>query len=217
MLQGARGVVSAGFLLLLGGCAFTKPLQAEGSEARSGSPGQRIAVGAERRTELPERLGRGLGDGLIVETVFALRSTEESFGGLSGLWIDDDGEHMIAISDIGQRWQARLTHDADGRLTGLNDWSVATLPLRAEDQDRAPWRDSEALARDAAGGLIVAYEGEHRLRRWREGDLDATPERLVLPEGLGGRSNSGIEALAVLEDGRLLALAERVGAPGAGG
>lgn len=217
-MQRARGVFAAGFLLFLGACGVTKPIHAKDSKATAGSPAaQQIAVDAERRIELRESLGRQLGDGLIVEAVFALRSTDRSFGGLSGLWIADDGARMIAVSDIGQRWQASLSHNADGRLTDLDGWTAADLPLHPEDRDRKPWHDSEALARDAAGGLIVAYESEHRLRRWREGDLDAVPERLVLPQGLGDRSNSGIEALSTLEDGRLFALAERVGAPGGGG
>ncbi|MGI9501056.1 MAG: esterase-like activity of phytase family protein, partial [Geminicoccaceae bacterium] len=126
-------------------------------------------------------------------------------------------------------WQARLLHDPAGRLVGVEDWSVAELPLGPNDEDGSAWRDSEALAGPkmlddpetldtrARSELVVAYEGEHRLSRWSFDDLDAMPERLPLPGGLGGPSNSGIEALSTLEDGRLFAVAERVGAWGGEG
>ncbi|MGI9489527.1 MAG: esterase-like activity of phytase family protein [Geminicoccaceae bacterium] len=154
---------------------------------------------------------------ITVETVFALQSPHASFGGLSGLWVAPDGSRMIAISDIGQHWQARLYHDDAGRLTGLDSWSVADLTKRPEDGDGSRWIDSEALSDDGQGGLVVAYEGLHRLRRWPLADFDAEPLSMVLPKGLGGPSNSGIEAMSTLEDGRLFALAERVGASGGEG
>ncbi len=158
-----------------------------------------------------------LGDRITVEAVFALESEHQAFGGLSGLWLNPDGTRMIAVSDIGQRWQARLLHDDDGRLTGLDNWSVANLTMSPEDGDGSRWIDSEALSGDGRGGLVVAYEGQHRLRRWSFGDLNAIPESVLLPDGLGGPSNSGIEALSTLEDGRLFAVAERVGAWGGEG
>lgn len=179
--------------------------------------GEQVAVGVKPRNSLPSSVLEALGDGVIVEAVFALSSEQPSFGGLSGLWLSSDGMAMIAVSDIGQRWQARLFHDDAGRLVGLDDWLVADLPLRPDDEGGSRWRDSEALAGSGTDRLVVAYEGEHRLRRWSKGNLDAVPERLALPEGLGAPSNSGIEALSILEDGRLFALAERVGAYGGEG
>ncbi|MDH3663270.1 MAG: esterase-like activity of phytase family protein [Alphaproteobacteria bacterium] len=169
------------------------------------------------RKKVPAGVLEALGESLIVEAAFALSSEQPSFGGLSGLWLSPDGAAMIAISDIGQRWQARLFHDDAGRLVGLKDWSVTDLPLRSEEGSGTRWIDSEALAGLGRDGLVVAYEGEHRLRRWSQGDLDAMPERLPLPDGLGDPSNSGIEALSTLENGRLFALAERVGAYGGEG
>ena len=150
-----------------------------------------------------------------------LRSDLEAhrtFGGLSGLWLSPDGTGMIAISDRGQRWHASLRHDEEGRLTGVDDWSVATLPLHPEDQSIiASLSDSEALTGFGDERVMVAYEGVHRLRHWSIADLETIPARFrPLPSGLGDPGNSGIEALATLADGRLFGIAEKAGALGGG-
>ncbi|MGI9449799.1 MAG: esterase-like activity of phytase family protein [Geminicoccaceae bacterium] len=151
--------------------------------------------------------------GLTIEASFVLRSSHEDFGGLSGLWLSDDRERMIAVSDKGQLWHAQLQHDARGRLLDVRSWTLTDIPKLQDD--RTGWRsvDAEALAGDDSS-LIVAYEGHHRLRRLSHENLAAAPERLPRLLGLGGPSNSGIESLANLGDGRLLAIAERVGAWG---
>ncbi|MEM8950521.1 MAG: esterase-like activity of phytase family protein [Pseudomonadota bacterium] len=176
-----------------------------------------MVVHAEPYSGVPAEVLAGLGDGIEIEAVFALRSSHKSFGGLSGLWVAPDGESLVAVSDIGQRWQARLQHDETGRLIGLDGWSVGDLVRRPEDGDGSRWIDAESLSDDGQGGLIVAYEGKHRLRRWALDSLDAVPEPVRLPHGLGGPSNSGIEALSDLEGGRLFAVGERVGAWGGEG
>jgi hypothetical protein len=79
--------------------------------------------------------------------------------------------------------------------------------------------DSESLARLPDGALLVAFERDHRIWRYPAGDnpLAGHPEALPVPEALRTlRSNSGIEALAILApgehggecDGALLAIAE---------
>ena len=203
-------------LLSLASCSTILPSKDVLSNA-SLPAGEDIVVHAERYTDVPKLVQGGLGDGIEIEAIFALQSPQASFGGLSGLWVAPDGSRMIAISDIGQRWQAWLHHDDAGRLTGLDNWSVADLTKRPEDGDGSRWIDSEALSGDGQGGLVVAYEGQHRLRRWPLADFDAEPLSMALPKGLGGPSNSGIEAMSTLEDGRLFALAERVGAWGGEG
>jgi hypothetical protein len=157
------------------------------------------------------RLGRSQ---ITVEAVFALRSSEPAFGGLSGLWLGPDAGRMIAVNDEGRLFITSLIHDERGILTDIVDWSVMDTPRRLDDPGGRRAFDAEALTSDGTGGLVVAYEGHHRLRRLSLADLHASPDRLPLPSGLGGPSNSGMEALATLEDGRLLAIAERVGAWG---
>lgn len=121
---------------------------------------------------------------------------------------------MLAVSDRGQLWQAKLEHDDQGRLSSIDQWGLFDITRQSDDVERRRGFDAEALAGDEDQGLVIAYEGHHRLRRLPLDDLLAVPDRRPLPNGLGGPSNSGIESLASLGDGRQLAIAERVGAWG---
>jgi hypothetical protein len=144
---------------------------------------------------------------LEFEAGFTLGAGDPRFGGLSGLWLAPDGARLIAASDRGTLWRATLDHAADGRLIGVRDWQ-ALEPGRTPDDPAG--RDAEALAPDGAGGLVIAYEGTHRLRRLALADLTAPAAVLPTPPALDRPSNRGIEALAELPDGALLAVAEGV-------
>ncbi len=162
--------------------------------------------------KLPQRTG--LEDSpLTVEAFFAFSSSHENFGGLSGIWLSDDGERMIAVSDRGQLWQARLQHGECGQLLDVDDWTLTDINKLPNDPTGSRSVDAEALAGNDRA-LVVAYEGHHRLRRLPHSNLEALPERLPMLEGLGGPSNSGVESLATMDDDRLLAIAEGVGAIG---
>jgi hypothetical protein len=158
----------------------------------------------------PIRLGDGpLGQAMLgplrFEAGFVLGAADPRFGGLSGLWLAPDGNRLIAVSDHGTLWLADLEQAADGRLTGLASWQ-AVEPGAAPGDPAG--RDAESLASGGADGLVIAYEGEHRLRRLALADLTAPATPLPTPPGLGPPSNTGIEALTRLEDGALLALSE---------
>ena len=67
--------------------------------------------------------------------------------------------------------------------------------------------DAEALARLPDGSWLVGFERWHRIRRYR--DFDGPGTYVEAPPGLErAPGNGGLEALAVLADGRWLALAE---------
>jgi hypothetical protein len=142
---------------------------------------------------------------LQFEAGFALGSGDPRFGGLSGLWLAPDGSALIAASDRGLLWRARLLHDAADRLSGFADWQPLEPGRAAGDPAGS---DAEALAPDGADGLVIAYEGAHRLRRFALADPSAPPARWPALPGLERPGNTGIEALAPLPDGALLALAE---------
>jgi hypothetical protein len=215
----ARGVILTG-LLLLGslGTACVASLGSEDPDVPSAFERRPVDVQAQSQLDIPEDARDAIEGRFSVEAVLALTSRDRSFGGLSGLWLSPDGAGMIAISDRGQRWHASLRHDEEGRLTGADDWSVASLPLHPEDHSIiASLSDSEALTGFGDERVMVAYEGVHRLRHWAIADLETIPARFPLPSGLGDPGNSGIEALATLADGRLFGIAEKAGAPGGGG
>jgi hypothetical protein len=142
---------------------------------------------------------------LRLEAAYVLGSADPRFGGLSGLWVAPDGSALIAASDRGTLWYARLIHRAGGRLAGFADWQA--IEPGAAPGDPAE-RNAEALAPAGADGLVIAYEGAHRLRRLGLGALDGAATALPALPGLEQPGNAGIEALAPLPDGALLALAE---------
>jgi hypothetical protein len=137
---------------------------------------------------------------------FVLASGDARFGGLSGLWIAPEGERLIAVSDRGTLWRARLEHADDGTMIGFAGWSAVEPGALPDDPTG---RDAEALAA-TDGELVIAYEGAHRLRRVPLAVPDSRPEPLSTPPGLSGPHNQGLEALVALDDGTLLAIAEGV-------
>lgn len=137
-----------------------------------------------------------------------LRSSDPRFGGLSGLRVSADGKRFVAITDVGFWMAGALRYDAKGRLVGVAD--VALEPLR-DAAGRALTRkrdaDAEAVTEALGGGYIVAFEGRHRLVRYRR--IGGSGETLATPPDLADAPvNGGIEALTTLADGRLLIITE---------
>jgi hypothetical protein len=141
---------------------------------------------------------------------------ELGFGGLSGLHIAPDLT-VTVISDIGRFAEMSLALDAALgplrlalRRTGrLADGAGRPLP-------RGHASDAEALARLPDGSWLIAYERWHRIRR--HATLDAPGSYVEAPPGLErAAANSGLESLAVLADGRWLAIAEELPLPEAPG
>jgi hypothetical protein len=148
-----------------------------------------------------DRLGE-----LRFEAGFLLTSDDPRFGGLSGLWLAPDGREIMMVSDQGTLWRATLEHAGD-RLTGIGGWAPVE-PGRAPG-DANGRLDAEALADDGRG-IVIADEGRQRLRRLALDDLSAPAQPLPAPARLARAGNTGIEALAALPDGALLALSEGV-------
>jgi len=131
------------------------------------------------------------------------------FRGFSGLHLDP-GNRLTAVSDRGS-WFAVTLLFHEGFLTGAKQPVLKRLTgpggARLKDEER----DAEALAPDGRGGFVVAFERRARLLHypaWRK-PFFLTPVPLPAPADVAAlRENGGIEALARLCDGRLLALAQ---------
>ncbi|TWA87332.1 hypothetical protein FBZ83_101194 [Azospirillum brasilense] len=131
-------------------------------------------------------------------------------GGLSGLWVSDSGDRFVAVSDLGKSVTGRLSYDAQGRLAGAGQYDVRPLALDKDPDYRGRLNDSEDLARLPDGGWLVPFERNHRILRY-EGAArpEGPPRKLPTPPGLeSAPSNGGVEALAALADGRILAIEE---------
>jgi hypothetical protein len=141
-----------------------------------------------------------------------LDSPDEDFGGLSGLLVDADGGELTMVSDRGRWITARLLYDAEGRLAGLAEGRIGALVgPDGEDLEGKRQKDAESLAALADGALLVSFEHDHRILRYPPGPraFGRPPAVLDPPPGLSRLpSNKGLEALAVLDGGRLLALTQ---------
>ena len=141
-----------------------------------------------------------LAPGVSITGAWVLDSPDPDFGGLSGLEIAQGT--LTAVTDRGHRLTARLGGDGDGPLTGAR---LAPLTDRQGHPLAGAWADAEGLAW-LGGALFVSFERDHRIVRL-EGNRTA---EILRPEGAGRLAgNAGMEALAALPDGRLIALSEK--------
>jgi hypothetical protein len=141
----------------------------------------------------------------------ALTSTDDRFGGWSGLRVDPDGRELRAISDEGWWLAARIDYRG-GRLVGVSGARLGSLrDLDGEPLHGKGLRDAEGLTLDASGRFVVSFERHHRLWRygpWPDG-LEAKPEIVRTPRSILRQPyNGGIEAVTAVADGRLLAISE---------
>lgn len=182
----------------------------------SGAPGRgrrlpRRALLAAALAASAPRAPRATGP-IAITGVLELDTRRIGFGGLSGLWLGDAPAGaplpLFAVSDTGAWLEASLGLDAALRPARFDLLRAGRL---ADEQGRPLRRgemsDAEALARLPDGRFLVAYERTHRLRLHDR--LDAPARHLHPPPGISDAPrNGGIEALAVLPDGRILAIAE---------
>ncbi len=177
------------------------------------APLEIVARSVPLHAEDPERKNVG---SLRFRGGLELSSADARFGGLSALLLSADGARLSAVTDQGHWVTARLIAEADGAPHALAEAEIGALHgpggrhLRGKRDT-----DSESLSRLADGSLVVGFERDHRLWRYPAGanPLAGQPKAFPVPARLAAklaalRSNSGIEALATLADGALLAIAE---------
>jgi hypothetical protein len=112
--------------------------------------------------------------------------------GLSDLVVLSDG-HLVAVTDEGEFFEARIVTDTRGRLSGLSDGRLGPLldedsrPL--EDKFRA---DAEGLAVLSNGDRLVSFERDHRIWHYPAGN---SPPRPAPKPDAAFPENAGMEAL----------------------
>lgn len=192
---GRRGLLAVAALGGLGACAA-------------------LRMGGTPATPLPPL---DLPPGLPLESRGGLRLNRHAigFGGLSGLHIDE-ALRLTAISDLGRWLQADLRLGPEGQPQALE--AIETGPLASElpiPLPRSVDGDAEALAPRPGGGWLVGFERRHRVCAY---DTLRSPCRPVsMPRELRfAPNNGGLESLAVLADGRWLAITEAMPAEAEG-
>jgi hypothetical protein len=138
------------------------------------------------------------------------------FGGLSGLHIAPDLT-LTVISDLARHAEMSLVLDAQSRPFRLTLRRTGrVLDGGGRPLPRGHAGDAEALARLPDGSWLVAYERWHRIRRHAR--IDGPGTYIEAPSGLErAPANGGLETLAVLADGRWLAITEDLALPEAPG
>ncbi len=137
-----------------------------------------------------------------------LRAEDPRFGGLSDLRLSPDGARVVAVSDCGTGFTARLSYDDDGRLAGLSDALIVPLTNAQGGALASTEIDAESLIATPGGDLEVGFEGRGRVEAY--GPEFAGPARpLAAPAALAecGR-NGGLELMADVGDGRRLLVCE---------
>lgn len=146
-----------------------------------------------------------------------LRSSDAAFGGFSGLEISPDGTRLLAVSDAGAWFRARLSYRGS-RPAGLSAARIGPiLALGNKRLQRGRDRDAEALRLVKgdldSGVVLVGFEANQRIGyfKLKAGSI-GSPSRYLRPPVRLGR-NKGIEATGVLRagprKGAVVAFAER--------
>lgn len=147
--------------------------------------------------------------------VITWRDPSPQFGGMSGLLMEDGGRQVIAASDRGTLFNARLTRDAAGNITQITD--VAEYAIHLPDGgpvDRFKG-DIEGLSRLEDGRLALSFEGYARIMT-----MDTLTADTIWTHSWDRFesyfNNAAFEGLATLSDGRLMAFVETRGRYGMG-
>jgi hypothetical protein len=171
-----------------------------------------VDVTATPATAATDAAPQAIHDHLELLAGFELTANSTLWGGISGASIAADGSVLTVISDFGSWFRLPLQHDATERLTGVGAGERGRLKDERGDPIASKGvGDAEALMRGADGSYYVSFEGWHRLWRYRPASdpLRATAKREARPKGMADLPpNEGVEAAALLPDGRFLLISE---------
>ncbi|HTY65962.1 MAG TPA: esterase-like activity of phytase family protein [Alphaproteobacteria bacterium] len=192
------GVRLAAFVLVLGavlsGVAHADPI------TLTASP---IALDPDH----PDHLAVGR---LVYRGGLVLESGDARFGGWSDLHVSADGASLLALSDHSFWFTAKLRYDR-GELAAVSDGQLGPLIDRTGARLTGRRSDSEGMAVRPDGAIYISFEREHRIWLYPPAapPFSAPPRPVPTPARLvTAPENGGIEALAWLSGGSLLALVE---------
>ena len=147
-----------------------------------------------------------------------LESSDERFGGLSGLVLTRQGRRLLSVSDQGWWLSAELEY-AKGRLSGCGKARLGPLVnKKGKRWRRKRLQDAEAMATfgaDERAGILVGYERRPRMQLYKvnEKGLTGRPRDIAVPAAMKkGRHNKELEAIgrfgAGPNAGKYIALSE---------
>ncbi len=136
-------------------------------------------------------------------------SSQDAFGGLSGLVITDNGSGLMAVGDKGILVRAAVSR-SEGQITEVSEPEITFLNIPKDTKNDFFSYDAEGLAIGSDGVIYVSFEGSARIGAFEtEYALERTLPKHDSFEGL--QANSALEALAISDAGHILTLPERSG------
>ncbi len=153
--------------------------------------------------ELPEDSPLEFRGGLVISPPL------DGFGGLSGLALEGP-RAAVFVSDKGNWVQLSFGLEG-GRLISVSDVRIRPIIDAEGEAVTETAVDAEGLTRDPVSGAFwISFEREHRI--WRMDAIGARPvEEVLHPAWARFAENTGIEALARDDQGRLWAIREASG------
>ena len=149
---------------------------------------------------------------LQLETVLRWDHDAEWFGGLSGIEVWEGGSTFFAISDRGHQATGRMIRSETGMLQRVQITAASPILYSNGLAVKGPFRDAEGLAIGPDGKTYLSFEGKHRAAVLNL--ATGTVQRLSpFPDDVMFTKNRGIEALAIDDDDRLIALPEDTADP----
>lgn len=136
---------------------------------------------------------------------WVLTAKNDGFGGFSGLIVDAPANRLLAINDKGDWWSSVFDALA---LTPPTKNAIFEYASGSHGASKTAL-DAESIVVHK-GGVLVSFEQQHRLEWLSIPGQVAEPSAFMRNVPFDGISdNGGMEAIAFLSDGRLLAFAER--------
>lgn len=138
-----------------------------------------------------------------------LSSPSNLFGGWSGLYLDNNGRKLIAVSDAGT-WMTAAIDYSDGQPRSVSNARISAL--RALSGDRLTRkRDVDAEGMTLAGGNLIsgtayiAFEQNDRIGEFpiRKGELQKPKRYLRIPDAVRlNRRINGLESVSIMRAGK---------------
>jgi hypothetical protein len=192
-------------------------IPAEAQPSRTDDAIQRIEIQAQAIETFDQREpGRTRFGALTFRGGLILESKFREFGGLSGLYVEADGQRFLAVSDRGYWLRGRIVYRGKAPIAVTGAEMAPLLGPDGRPLKRRGWYDAEALTVD--GG--VAYVGIERVQEIVRFDiakdgLRARARPIPVPPGIRTLPfNQSIECLAVAPKdtafaGALIVMSER--------
>ena len=180
-------------VVVLAGCVACAPLpEASSAEIRA------VPLVDPRGAKLPSRIGA-----LDVVGAYDLRARQPDFGGISGIRLLDG--RLYLLSDRSVLFELAWPAHAPGA-----PFTMPLLARRSLVDGRSHPLDAEALEVGADGTMLVGDEEYGRVLSYAPGANAPAEAARQLPGLFAAhrRTNEGLETLAKLPDGSLLAISE---------